>query len=96
VTSEQILRAIHVLNKFTRIGVISTMKGFSKTRLLSRRNFFGLMGAGTAGVAYMHFGEPGWLEVNQPRVNLSGASPGAEIRLLHLSDFHAGRGVEVH
>jgi predicted MPP superfamily phosphohydrolase len=66
-----------------------------KSRALSRRTFFGLLGTGAGGVAYMHFGEPEWLEVNQPQVNLSGSGSGAEIRVLHLSDFHASPVVDL-
>jgi hypothetical protein len=35
----------------------------------------------------MHFGEPHWLEINQPTLSL--APGGTELRVLHLSDFHA-------
>lgn len=66
------------------------MKSALASRVFSRRNFFGLLGAGAGGLAYMHFGEPGWLEVNQPTLKLpTNAAERKEIRILHLSDFHA-------
>jgi uncharacterized protein len=63
------------------------MKSGAERRLLTRRNFFGLMGTGVGGLGYMHFGEPHWLEINQPTLSL--APSGTELRVLHLSDFHA-------
>jgi uncharacterized protein len=58
-----------------------------KNRLLNRRNFLGLCGGGAVGAAYTRFAEAEWLEVNEPK--LVWREGGAEIRVLHLSDFHA-------
>src|ERR1041385_7469560 len=65
------------------------MKSEWRTRLLTRRNFFGTLSSGAGALAYMHFGEAEWLEVNRPSVKLTADEIWREIRLLHLSDFHA-------
>jgi predicted MPP superfamily phosphohydrolase len=67
------------------------MKFDLRTRVLTRRNFFGTVGSGLGALAYMRFGEAEWLEVNQPSVKLRARSTELppKIRLLHLSDFHA-------
>jgi predicted MPP superfamily phosphohydrolase len=60
-------------------------KGWQK--VFSRRNFLGLGGLGAAGFGYVRFAEEEWLEINEPKLTLR--PNGREIRLLHLSDFHA-------
>ena len=65
------------------------MKSDVKARKFSRRGFFGLAAGGTGGLAYMRFAESEWLEVNQPVAKLSNVPNATEIKLLHLSDFHA-------
>lgn len=68
------------------------MQSGVKKKLLSRRNFFGLAGCGVAGLGYMRFGEAEWLEVNKPLARLR-ADGQTEIKILHLSDFHASHAV---
>jgi predicted MPP superfamily phosphohydrolase len=58
-----------------------------RKKLLTRRNFLGLCGFGVAGAGYTRFAEAEWLEVNEPKLVLR--REGREIRVLHLSDFHA-------
>jgi predicted MPP superfamily phosphohydrolase len=53
---------------------------------LSRRHF--LLLAPVAGLAYMRFGEPRWLDVGRHEVPLSGDGR-RPLTLLQLSDFHA-------
>lgn len=62
-------------------------------KVISRRNFFGLCGAGAGGLGYMHFGEAQWLEINERKAELTRG--GAEVRILHLSDFHASSAVSL-
>jgi len=65
------------------------MKSGLERRLLTRRRFLGLMGTGIGGLGYAHFGEPQWLEINQPKLDLARSATATELRVLHLSDFHA-------
>jgi predicted MPP superfamily phosphohydrolase len=64
------------------------MLAFRK-RLLTRRNFIGACATGAGGLGYMRFGEAEWLEINSPQLALRNDDGAAEVRLLHLSDFHA-------
>ena len=60
---------------------------------LTRRQF--LLLAPIAGIAYMRFGEPRWLEVGRHDVSLFRTLPGAPLTLLQLSDFHASEFVSL-
>jgi predicted MPP superfamily phosphohydrolase len=74
------------------------MKSGLKARKLSRRGFFALAGAtagGAGGLAYMRFAESEWLEVNQPVAKVSDSPNVTEIKLLHLSDFHASPAISL-
>jgi predicted MPP superfamily phosphohydrolase len=61
--------------------------------LLTRRAFFagilGSVGAVIAGSSYARLVEPEWLDVTTKTLRLPRAAPGAGVRVLHLSDFHA-------
>jgi len=46
---------------------------------------------GAGGLGYMRFGEAEWLEVNEPKMEIGGKGEKRELRVLHLSDFHASR-----
>ena len=63
---------------------------------LSRRQIvFGCATGLTAGVAYAHFIEPGWLELSTRRVKLRGRSLERPLRVLHLSDLHASESISI-
>ena len=50
----------------------------------------GLSGASAASAAsYMHFVEPGWIEVNHTAVPLGRGAGRPPLKLMHLSDLHA-------
>jgi len=54
----------------------------------SRRKFLSLLGcSGAAGIGYVRFLEPGWLQVGRHDVTIHPEQP--PVRILHLSDFHA-------
>ena len=58
---------------------------------ISRRQFLTGVSAGTLGTAataaYMHWGEPGWLQVGRHDVRINPNLP--KLRVLHISDLHA-------
>lgn len=56
---------------------------------LTRRHFFGTTAAALPAVAYTRVLEPGWLERCDVDVGIAGGKLKGEIRVLHLSDFHA-------
>lgn len=60
---------------------------------ISRRTFVkGLGGLGIAagtGFGYLRWGEPGWFETTETRIETGRSDPSRPTRILHLSDLHA-------
>jgi uncharacterized protein len=60
----------------------------------SRRGFLGALGAGAVGtLGYMRWCESDWLQVGRHHVPVEPALP--QVRILHMSDFHASRVVSL-
>ena len=62
----------------------------SLSKKFSRRKFLAAAGlAGLGGASYVHWLEPGWLDVGRHEVSLHQGRPRPPLKILQLSDLHA-------